>query len=191
MGFFPEPDLPHGRDLLAEGRTMARDWQLGPSAFLRHVGAASEFDFKRDSMAKAGVRVMVATSDVHEHGKMLVEEILRRSGATVLDGGVSTDPAALATRVQSEQPDAVAISTYNGVALDYYHALRAAGVQGPVLIGGRLNQIPEGSNSSLPVDVGDQLAKAGAIVCRSAAGLMPRLDGLDRSRKEEPSFAAK
>ena len=125
-----------------------------------------------------GLRVMVATSDVHEHGKMLVEEILRRLGVTVLDGGVSTDPAVLAEKVRRDRPDAVAISTYNGIALRYFRALRTAGVDCPVLIGGRLNQIPEGSNSSLPVDVGDDLAQAGALVCRAAADLAPALRGL-------------
>jgi methylmalonyl-CoA mutase cobalamin-binding subunit len=128
--------------------------------------------------ALQGLRVMVATSDVHEHGKLLVEEILRRLGVTVLDGGVSTDPATLAERVRRDRPDAVAISTYNGIALRYFQALRAAGVDIPVLIGGRLNQIPEGSNSSLPVDVGDDLAQAGALVCRAAADLAPALNAL-------------
>lgn len=48
---FPEPDLPHGSDLIAEGRALAPLWPVGPSAFLRHVGAASECDFKRTQMA--------------------------------------------------------------------------------------------------------------------------------------------
>lgn len=130
----------------------------------------------------SGLRVMVATSDVHEHGKMLVEEILRRLGVTVVDGGVSTDPAVLAAKVAEAQPDAVAISTYNGVALDYYSALRRAGIAVPILIGGRLNQIPAGSNSSLPVDVGEELAKAGALVCRAAADLAPALAMLEKPR---------
>ena len=51
----PEPDLPSGAGLLAEGRALARDWTLGPSAFLRHVGAASEYDFKLARMAEARV----------------------------------------------------------------------------------------------------------------------------------------
>ena len=51
----PEPDLPSGADLLAEGRALARDWTLGPSAFLRHVGATSEYDFKLAQMAEARV----------------------------------------------------------------------------------------------------------------------------------------
>lgn len=130
----------------------------------------------------AGLRVLVATSDVHEHGKMLIEEMLRRLGVQVLDGGVSTDPDRLADRVADLRPDAVAISTYNGVALGYYQAVRAHGVRVPVLIGGRLNQIPDGSNTSLPVDVGDQLAAAGAIVCREASALLPALRRIARGR---------
>lgn len=132
----------------------------------------------------SGLRVMVATSDVHEHGKMLVEEVLRRLGVTILDGGVSTDPEVLALRVQEAKPDAVAISTYNGIALDYFNALRSHGISVPILIGGRLNQIPDGSNSSLPVDVGDRLADAGALVCREASDLAPTLAALRRAGRE-------
>lgn len=129
--------------------------------------------------AVKGLRVLVATSDVHEHGKMLIDEMLRQLGAEALDGGTSTDPGPLAALAAELRPDAIALSTYNGVALAYYQALRAAlAVQGltvPVLIGGRLNQIPEGSNSSLPTDVGDVLAAEGAVVCRAAADLLPAL----------------
>lgn len=123
--------------------------------------------------------MLVATSDVHEHGKMLIDEMLRQLGAEALDGGTSTDPGPLAALAAELRPDAIALSTYNGVALAYYQALRAAlAVQGltvPVLIGGRLNQIPEGSNSSLPTDVGDVLEAEGAVVCRAAADLLPAL----------------
>ncbi|WP_333818450.1 cobalamin-dependent protein [Tabrizicola sp.] len=133
----------------------------------------------------SGMRVLVATSDVHEHGKMLLDEMLRQLGAEALDGGTSTDPGPLADRAAELRPDAIAISTYNGVALAYYQALRnglaARGLDLPVLIGGRLNQIPEGSNSSLPMDVGDRLAAEGAVVCRAAADLLPALAGLRRS----------
>ena len=38
-------------------------------------------------------------------------------------------------------------------------------MQLPVFIGGKLNRIPDGSNTSLPVDVRSELAAAGAIVC--------------------------
>jgi hypothetical protein len=75
-----------------------------------------------------------------------------------------------------EQVDAIALSTYNGVAMSYYNALREqVGNQIPVLIGGRLNQVPDSSNTSLPVDVGDQLTAAGALVCREIEDAVPAL----------------
>ena len=124
-------------------------------------------------------KVVVATSDVHEHGKLLIEEILRQLGIESLDGGVSTDPERVAVFVEENGATAIAISTYNGIALSYFlelqRELKVRGLRTPILIGGRLNQIPEASNSSLPVDVGDQLQEAGAVVCREASELAPSL----------------
>ena len=129
-------------------------------------------------------KVVVATSDVHEHGKLLIEEILRQLDIESLDGGVSTDPERVAVLVEETGATAIAISTYNGVALNYFlelqRELKARGLKTPILIGGRLNQIPEASNSSLPVDVGDQLQEAGAVVCREASELAPTLLKLGR-----------
>lgn len=126
-----------------------------------------------------GLRVLVATSDVHEHGRMVIEAMLRDLGAEALDGGTSTDPGPLAALAAQIRPDAIALSTYNGVALGYFRALKAAlaaqGLDIPVLIGGRLNQIPEGSNTSLPMDVADTLAAEGALVCRAAGDLVAAL----------------
>ena len=137
-----------------------------------------------------GLRVLVATSDVHEHGKMLVDEMLRQLGAEALDGGTSTDPGPLAMLAVQLKPDAIAISTYNGVALAYFQTLKAElktrSLDIPILIGGRLNQIPEGSNSSLPMDVGAELAAEGAVVCRSAAELLPALAVLRRGGQAKP-----
>ena len=140
------------------------------------------------SIAKAELRVLVATTDVHEHGKMLIDAMLLHIGATALDGGVSTDSEKLVEMALRVKPDAIALSTYNGVALGYYRALRAAlsaaGMAIPVLIGGRLNQIPESSNTGLPQDVGDTLAAEGAQVCRAAADLVPVLATLAKAKAE-------
>lgn len=168
----PDPAVTGGRVPVAPATILAEIAEMADHAL---AGAGPVTDL-------AGLRVMVATSDVHEHGKMLIEEMLRRIGATVLDGGVSTDPARLADLARRDTPDAIAISTYNGVALGYFTDLLACGVTVPVLIGGRLNQIPEGSNTSLPVDVGDQLAAAGALVCREASALLPALRALPPRR---------
>ena len=54
-------ELPKGADLLAEGRALARDWTVGPSAFLTHYGVASELDYKRQTMAEEVAPVTVTT----------------------------------------------------------------------------------------------------------------------------------
>ncbi|MBC5767819.1 cobalamin-dependent protein [Ramlibacter albus] len=142
------------------------------------------------------LKVLVATSDVHEHGKMLVEELLRRLSMTIEDGGVSTDPDKLVAIAQRTHPDVIAISTYNGVALGYFNRIKALlaqqGLDIPVLIGGRLNQIAEGAEGNLPTDVGDELAAAGAIVCREAFELIPALRAVAQRRQAQlrPATAA-
>jgi len=169
----PDPEAPGGRRAVVPATILAE---------LAEMAEAATSDLAepvRVRLRQSGLGVLVAAGDVHEHGKMLVEDVARRLGLTVLDGGVSTNPAKLADLAVELGADAIAISTYNGVALSYYRALEAAlaerGRKLPVLIGGRLNQIPEGSNSSLPVDVGDELSEAGALVCRSASDLAPAL----------------
>ena len=76
------------------------------------------------------------------------------------------------------------------MALAYFQTLKAElktrSLDIPILIGGRLNQIPEGSNSSLPMDVGAELAAEGAVVCRSAAELLPALAVLRRAGQAKP-----
>ncbi len=139
-----------------------------------HITRVSTADQR--SLRKLKPRILTATTDVHEHGKLVLDEVLSSAGATVIDGGTSVEPRALASRARDEQADAVAVSTYNGVALSYYNALRGhLGNQIPILIGGRLNQVPDSSNTSLPVDVGDQLAAAGAIVCREIEVAVPAI----------------
>ena len=124
-------------------------------------------------------KLMVATTDVHEHGKMALEQVFRTIGIQLMDGGVSVDADDLANAVQSDAPDAVLVSSYNGIALDYFRALAKAladrNLKTPILIGGRLNQIPQGSNTSLPVDVTDDLIREGAIVCREIEDAVPAL----------------
>jgi hypothetical protein len=52
-------------------------------------------------------------------------------------------------------------ATYNGIALRYAcdvaRCLARAGLDLPVWIGGRLNQVPDDSNSGLPIDVTSEI----------------------------------
>jgi len=130
----------------------------------------------RASLARLKPRIVTATTDVHEHGKLVLDEVLAQAGATLIDGGTSAEPQHLASLAMENNADAIALSTYNGIALNYYNQLRQClGNRIPVLIGGRLNQIPDASNTSLPVDVGEQLAAAGAIVCHEIEDAIPAI----------------
>ena len=51
----PVESLLTGRELLAEGAAAARDWSVGPSAFLAQVGETSEHAYKLRSMAEGRV----------------------------------------------------------------------------------------------------------------------------------------
>lgn len=133
----------------------------------------------RASIARAGLRACIATTDVHEYGKILVETVLRELGVDIIDGGTSTDPNDLAEFAQIEQADFIALSSYNGVALQFVADLKGEmnerKMQLPVFVGGKLNRIPDGSNTSLPVDVRGELTAAGAIVCPDVESMLERL----------------
>ena len=51
----PEPDLPRGVDLIAEGRRLAEDTTVGPCPFLREYGVRSESEYKRRRMAEGTI----------------------------------------------------------------------------------------------------------------------------------------
>lgn len=130
-------------------------------------------DAERAAFAGSGLRVVTATTDVHEYGKRLLEEIFAELEITAIDGEVSTDPDRLAETARGA--DAIFLSTYNGVALSFLKSLKAEltarGLDVPVFVGGKLNEVPAASNTNLPVDVGDELTAEGALVCRSVEDL--------------------
>ncbi len=133
----------------------------------------------RHRIEVAGLRGCVATTDVHEYGKILIENVLQKLAVTIIDGGTSTDPNNLALQARSSGADFIALSSYNGVALDFVSELKRhlgeLGVAIPVFIGGKLNRVPDGSNSSLPVDVSAEIAATGAIVCPGVETMLAQI----------------
>jgi len=133
----------------------------------------------RQCIEVAGLRGCVATTDVHEYGKILIESVLAKLSIAIVDGGTSTDPNDLALQAKSTRADFIALSSYNGVALDFVSELKRhlqqLGIAIPVFIGGKLNRVPDGSNSSLPVDVSDEIAATGAIVCSGVETMLDRI----------------
>ncbi len=138
------------------------------SELARHHLAQVSSDDRR-IIGKLNLKVMTATTDVHEHGKLLLDRVLTEVGITVVDGGVSTDADDLAFLAKDAGVEAIAVSTYNGVALTFARDLKAElkrlDLDLPVIFGGRLNQIPQASNTSMPVDVSEDIISAGAFVC--------------------------
>lgn len=132
-----------------------------------------------ENIRAAHLTICVATTDVHEYGKILLEKVLREIGVTVIDGGVSTDPDKLAALADATGAQAIALSTYNGVALrflrDLKMCLNKTGCEIPVYIGGKLNQIPDDSNTSLPVDVDSELSRLGAFPCDCVESMIESL----------------
>ena len=55
----------------------------------------------------------------------------------------------------------------------------------PVFVGGKLNRIPDGSNTSLPVDISEELASAGATVCRSVDSMIAALAEIARAPRPD------
>ncbi|MGO1120063.1 cobalamin-dependent protein [Rhodovibrionaceae bacterium A322] len=168
-----DSQAPGGRRALVEAATV-RELEEEASHWLDKLSEADQVRIRQ-----AELSVVTATSDVHEHGKLLLERMLVRLGVTVVNGGVSVDPKDLALETARQGADLIALSTYNGVALSFVTALKselqARDLTLPLLVGGRLNQIPDTSNSSLPVEVGADLAELGALPCTEASDIFPQL----------------
>ena len=132
----------------------------------------------------SGLRVAIGTTDVHEHGAYLVSRALEGLGADVMEAGVAVDADVLVERACAAGANAIAVSTYNGVALKFAEAVKSEldrrGLGLTVIIGGKLNQISEGSNSDLPVDVRDDIAELGIIPCRDLDEMLSALGAVSR-----------
>ncbi|MDT4889750.1 hypothetical protein FQZ97_1264940 [compost metagenome] len=54
----------------------------------------------------------------------------------------------------------------------------------PVLIGGKLNEIPEDSNSGLPVDVKADIEALGALPCETPEAMTTFIENFIRTTKK-------
>lgn len=151
-------------DWAVELNEMADDWAAAQDA---------------EAIGARGLRFVIGTTDVHEHGAFLVRRALEGLGAEVLEAGVSIDAETLVARAAENRADVIAISTYNGVGLAYARAvlteMTARGMTLPVMIGGRLNGVPEDSNSGLPVDATAEIRALGVFPCASLDDMVPAL----------------
>jgi methylmalonyl-CoA mutase C-terminal domain/subunit len=88
------------------------------------------------------IRVLVAKVglDGHDRGAKVVARILRDAGMEVIYAGLRQTPAMIAAAAQQEDVDVVGLSMHNGAHLTLapavVEALRAAGLDTPVVVGG-------------------------------------------------------
>ena len=176
-----DPDRPRGRRPVVAAATLSEIERMRDET-LAAIGAA-----EREAIASRDLVACVASTDVHEWGKLLVESVFGSLGVRVVDGGVNADPDALAELARRETVDFIALSTHNGIALTYVSRLREEMILReltlPVFVGGRLNQVPDGSNTSLPVDVSDRLSEAGVAACASVDEMLSTL--ADEARRNQ------
>ena len=137
-----------------------------------------------DGLKDRAPLICVATTDVHEYGKRLVEQVLHKIGIETIDGGVSTDADDLAALACDVKADAIAVSTYNGVASSFIRQLleeiQTLDLKVDVYIGGRLNAVPDGSNTGIPVDDLNAIRVAGAIPCTQVEDMLIDIANKDK-----------
>jgi methylmalonyl-CoA mutase cobalamin-binding subunit len=130
------------------------------------------------SQVLAGQQMILASTDVHEYGKVIVGVALKEAGAQVVDLGVSIDARKVAESAARKRIDAICISTHNGMALNYAQDLLgemgSRGVRVPVFIGGKLNQDVDGD---LPKDVTEDLRELDIIPGNDVIGMIRALRG--------------
>lgn len=133
----------------------------------------------REQLSQRAPRICLATTDVHEYGKRLVEQVLGKLGVDAIDGGISVDPDDLVQQAIEANADVIALSTYNGIAESYIERLvdeiSKSGRSFEIFVGGRLNAVPEGSNTGLPVDVEKALAAKGVVACGCVEDMLIKL----------------
>ena len=125
------------------------------------------FDNPRSRSIFEGRRILIASTDVHEHAIMILHELLARAGTEMINLGAEIDPDQIASAAGSKEVDAILISTHNGMALEYANRLKKElqnqNLNVPVVMGGILNQKVE--DAALPVDVTTNLKKLGFYPC--------------------------
>ncbi len=126
----------------------------------------------------SGIRVVAASGDIHEYGLFVLVEALSACGAKVVPLGTSVHSSEIAKVAVETAADAVAVSTYNGMALSLgrqlHGELESRGVRPAVFLGGRLNEDLEGQEAA---DVRPMLRDEGIVPCDSVEDMARELRG--------------
>ena len=120
------------------------------------------------------LRLIVASTDVHEFGMHLLVDALKSLSIEPIVGGTGVDPDELSDLALEVDAFALLVSTHNGMALTYAQQLlselHSRGLGSiKILFGGILNQDFEGSDT--PIDVREDLRALGIIVCNDVTDI--------------------
>jgi methylmalonyl-CoA mutase cobalamin-binding subunit len=163
----PDPAWPRGRKPIRLTDVFARTYQMG-QAIVQDLPRSR----RRDK-----VKVVLASTDVHEHALFIIQRALDTMGLSPIMAGPEKHPAEVVRVAASKSADAIVVGTYNGMALEIGKALRCEldklGLKMPVFMGGKLNQVVEGR--ALPVDVSTEIAALGLIPCQTIQELLDKL----------------
>jgi methylmalonyl-CoA mutase cobalamin-binding subunit len=124
-----------------------------------------------------GRRLLIASTDVHEHAVRVISRLLTEAGVEMIYMGAEVNPDEIASEANTRNAEAILVSTHNGMALEYAQQLRGAldrqKIRLPVLIGGVLNQKIE--SQALPVDVTGNLKELGFYPCAKLEGRFKKM----------------
>ena len=137
------------------------------------------FSSSRSRSILEGRRILIASSDVHEHAIMIINQLLSEAGADMINLGAEVNPDKIVAKARAKNVEAILISTHNGMALDYAKRLKDElqkyQIKIPVVLGGILNQ--KVASQALPVDVSAEVKEIGFYPC-------PRLESKFRNLLE-------
>lgn len=126
-----------------------------------------------------GISVVAASGDIHEYGLYVLVAVLEELGCTVHNLGTSVDNDRIVAAAAETAADAIALSTYNGMALslsaELLQKLEERGIQPHVFVGGRLTEDLEGEKSA---DVRSRMTDLGAMPCDTVEEMVAALDSL-------------
>ncbi|HET7417707.1 MAG TPA: cobalamin-dependent protein [Solirubrobacterales bacterium] len=153
----PDPEFPRGRRPVLET-------DLVRSTMEERQRLLAELQGRAEEEAIRGMKVLVASTDVHEFAEFLLTSTLAAAGTEVIDFGINRDPEDIVKAVIETDADAVVLSTHNGVARTFGQHLmgemEAAGARDvAVFMGGVLNEDVDGSE--VPIDVSADLNAKG------------------------------
>lgn len=125
-------------------------------------------------------KLLLASTDVHVHGLIIIERALTSMGFSTILAGAELCPNVIARLARESAVDGVIIASYNGNALEIAKAIRceleAVDLRLPVFMGGRLNQVDSGS--ALPKDVENEIGELGIRACPSILDCLRLVDDL-------------